>query len=79
MFRNKKKEQELLQSDDLSYCRRCGNTCLWIEWKEDYSEVDSIVCTKCGWTCGNAGIKDVIKLKLAEIKERNKRRRFDEK
>lgn len=70
MFRNKKKEQELLQSNDISYCKKCGNTDIWIGWKEDYSEADSIVCTKCGWTCGNAGIKDVIKLKLEEIKER---------
>ena len=73
IFRNKKMEQAILRSDDISYCRRCGKTSnIWIGWNGDYSRVDSIICTRCGWVCGNGSFKDVITLKMYEIKEKIK-------
>lgn len=66
-IRNRKKENDFLRSDDISECPCCGNWNMWHGLGKD-GYPSSIVCTECGWVCGNAKFIEAVILRYEEIK-----------
>ena len=65
-LRNKKKELEFMRSGDISRCPCCGNWNMWLDLDDDGC-VTTIICTKCGWVCGDAKFRETITLRYEEI------------
>ena len=70
-LRNKKKELEFMRSGDISRCPCCGNCNMWLDLDDDGCAT-AIICTKCGWVCGDAKFHESIVLRYEEtmIKKR---------
>lgn len=69
-IRNKEAEQAFLSGPDLSICPICGySEHLWHGWGKgkDADLVTSVICTHCGWVCGDSNFLHVIKCKFIEF------------
>ena len=65
-FIKKKRDNEYLNGDDISTCKKCGDfSHIWHIWNAD-GDVVGCYCTNCFWTCGEATISDVIRGKEEE-------------
>lgn len=78
----KQRDAEFLNSDDISFCQRCGDsTHIWhcFGTGEMHDEVVGMCCTRCFWTCGTDNIFTALMCKWFEIKiffEKLKRRNY---
>lgn len=61
LFRNKKRERELLRGPDAPYCARCGSLDIIVGHDEEWNTT-SIVCPHCLWICGDVGTIEGIRL-----------------